>query len=167
MLVDYQLPRISCWWSISCRGYHAGGLLVDEDIMLVVYQLQRISSAREPLISWFIRYIYVCNVLYIIVWSLHIICHYILYVLQFTASGYPFDFSLMRQHSSYCQPCEISLSQPVGEKRISRYFSRKNVMFRKIVLHHGSVFILINKTTILPHKYFFINLYIYVYYSAF
>ena len=37
--------------------------------------------------------------------------------------------------------------------------------FRNISLHHGSVFILINKTTILPHKYFFVL--IYVYSSAF
>jgi hypothetical protein len=29
------------------------------------------------------------------------------------------------------------MSQPVGEIRISRYFSRKNVTFRKIALHHG------------------------------
>ena len=57
------------------------------------------------------------------------------------------------------------MSQPVGEIRISHYFSRKNVTFRKIVLHNGSVFILINKITILPHKYFFINLC--TYYSAF
>ena len=49
----------------------------------------------------------------------------------------------------------LYMSQPEGEIRISRYFSRKNVTFRKIALHHGSVFILINKTTILPHKYFF------------
>ena len=67
-------------------------------------------------------------------------------------------FTLMRQYSSYFQRCEISLSQPVSEIRISRYFSRKNVTLRKIALHHGSVFILINKTTILPHKYFFMNL---------
>ena len=44
-------------------------------------------------------------------------------------------FSLMRQHSSYFSPCEISLSQPVGEIRISLYFSRKNVTFRKMSLY--------------------------------
>jgi hypothetical protein len=53
---------------------------------------------------------------------------------------------------SYPRVSEISLSctfagvrfcmsQPVGEIRISRYFSRKNFTFRKIALHHGSIFI--------------------------
>ena len=50
----------------------------------------------------------------------------------------------------------LVLYPPIQDKeKITHFSPEKNLL---IALHHGSNFILINKTTILLHKYFKINL---------
>ena len=112
------------------------------------------TNVKRSIINWY----FACVELYNVWDGLSVYQNHTI-MIEIESTQWDIYFSLMRQHSSYFLPCEISLLQPVNEIRISCYFSRKNVTLRKIALHHGSVFICINKTTILPHKYFCINLY--------